>query len=236
MLDNNINLKLNATKIIQRTYRNYIYNNKIKNNELNNFISLLKEQEQVDRLDKMYIEIIKVLKCFPPAKNENKMVYGKLIENSIIKYINEIIPCEDLDKKCKVGSNYKYDCKIMNTNYSIKVMKQQSNVIVINKNSNKSHTLNGMCFIVCDINLAKLYVFRIDKEFNKLLGYKLNKYIKNNDSNISFTSALFTQLKKHPSKYINFPKSIIYSNNIDNINNIQEVNPFEYLYKNFIEK
>lgn len=230
------NIDIKSSTIIQRAFRNHIIKNKIKDKQIKDFIKLLSNDKYQEILDKLYIEIIKVLKCFPPAKNENKMIYGKLIEYSIIKYINQIVPCEDLDKKHKFGSNYKYDCKIKNVNYSIKVMKQQSNVIVINKNSNKTHNIKGMCFIICEISSAKLYIFRIDSNLDKLLNYKLNKYIKNNDSNITITSALFTQLKKYPEKYIVFPKGKIYTENIDNINNMQEVNPFEYLYKNFIEK
>ena len=40
----------------------------------------------------MFIDILSILKKYPPAKNENKFIYGKVAEARIIHWINKIIP------------------------------------------------------------------------------------------------------------------------------------------------
>src|SRR3989344_7789763 len=98
-------------------------------------------------MEDCYIEIRRILKKFPPSKNENKFIYGKLIEKSIITHINKIISCTNLDNNHKYGSEYKNDCLLLNTLYSIKAQKQKSDVILINKHNKQIHSITNMYFI-----------------------------------------------------------------------------------------
>lgn len=152
-----------------------------------------------------FIKCYTILKTYPPAKNENKFLYGILIQTAVIKLLDNIFySCIDLDEKCKVGSNYKVDCKLnitryLNVNLSIKGKKHKiGKVIIINKNSNnKNYDLSVLISIIIIIELKDIIIIP-HKIIPKL-------YIEDNDANISYKSSLFTFLYKnqeYKKKYI----------------------------------
>lgn len=168
---------------------NIIKNNIIKNNTYHN---------------KFFIKCETILKKYPPAKNEYKFIYGNLIQMSVIEFLNNIFyKCTDLDKECESGSQYKVDCKLNITRYlsidiSIKAKKRKSGkVIIINKlNNNKNYDLYKLITIIVIIELKDIIIIP-----HNVIP---NKYIENNDSNISYKSSLFTYLYKNDEykKYI----------------------------------
>ena len=174
-------------------------------------------------LSRSYSNIYKVMKSFPPRLNENKFIYGKLIERIIIELLRNTGTCIDLDKKCKIGSSYKNDCYTDGVNYSIKAMKQKSSVILINKLSEKKHNINGMSFIIVNIMQARLYVFTYSEKYEK--------YVNDTHSIIQFRSSLFTFLDKDKNTYIDFSKNI---NDLNEIDKSQPVDIYPFLLKTFI--
>ena len=174
---------------------------------------ILRLTEHNDMLIDLYEKIIKISVLFPPKKNENKFIYGGLIEYSIIKSFRNILEC----KEC-IDNGYKYDYNIYNVNFSIKVIKQKSKVIIINKNNKKEHNLDNMAFMICNITEGKLYIFVYSEIYKS--------YIKDDISNISFNSSIFKILEEQ-NLYINFPKNIIH-------HNYNEIDIYEMLYNNFI--
>jgi hypothetical protein len=171
-----------------------------------------------------FYNIVKICHLFPPAKNENKFIYGKLIELQLIKTFDKIITCKELDKNHLYGSEYKNDCIIKNDKFSIKASKNTSNVIVTNKFHKLDYNIHTN-FIICNIEKRKLYIFPsiiIDK-----------KYIVDNNSNIYLKSSLFTYIDKNKNNFIyDFP----IDKNISKIKKINSINIYEYLYKLFVQK
>lgn len=104
---------INKIIIIQRYVRKK-YNNI-------NLILLLNNEKSRNILKKCYSHIHKVMILFPPKKNENKFIYGKLIEKIIIRNINDIVSCYELDSLYEKGSCYKNDCRILGSNYSYEI-------------------------------------------------------------------------------------------------------------------
>jgi hypothetical protein len=98
-----------------------------------NLIKILNNKKNSKNMEKCYFNILKISKLFPPAKNENKFIYGKLIELQLIKTFNNFFICDDLDKNHKYGSEYKNDCTINGNNFSIKASKNGNSVTIINK-------------------------------------------------------------------------------------------------------
>lgn len=148
-----------------------------------------------------FIKCHKVLQKYPPAKNEYKFIYGKLVEMALIDMLNSIFhECKDLDSMCDNGSSYKNDCVLyftddVYTNISIKAKKNRKtgNVIMINKNSNnKQYDLTNLLSIIVVIETNDLFII----PHNRIP----EKYIENNESNISYKSSLFTYLYK-PEQY-----------------------------------
>jgi hypothetical protein len=146
--------------------------------------------------NKIFIKCEKVLKMYPPAKNEYKFIYGNLIQMSVIELLDNIFySCIDLDKLCNNGSEYKVDCRLNITRYlsrklSIKAKKNKSgNVIIINKlNNNKNYDLSQLITIIVIIELKDIIIIP-----HIVIP---DKYVENNDSNISYKSSLFTYLYK----------------------------------------
>ena len=103
----------------------------------------------------------KTSKQFPPNKNENKFIYGKMVEMSIGESINRIgLKCIDLDKSHRIGSEYKNDISILKLNFSIKAkLNKGGNVILINKKSNNVKHNTSVNLILCVINEEKLYIY-----------------------------------------------------------------------------
>ena len=87
--------------------------------------------------NKLFMKCKKVLKMYPPAKNEYKFIYGNLIQMCVIEFLDNIFyKCIDLDKLCKYGSQYKVDCRLNITRYlskklSIKAKKNKNGKVII---------------------------------------------------------------------------------------------------------
>jgi len=181
-----------------------------------------------DIMQKCYYEILSISKKFPPAKNENKFIYGKLCEKSLLNTFNNIgFKCEDLDQTHLSGSEYKNDIKMLKLKYSIKTSKNKGDVRLINTLSTAKHNIN-MTLMLCVINEKKLYIFP-----SHIVNQRL--YLKKDAGSISYKGSLFKWIDTNQSEYIfTFPE-LTEEQNI-NINNIQEVMIYEYLYKTFVKE
>ena len=176
----------------------------------------------------MYIDILSILKKYPPAKNENKFIYGKVAESRIIHWINKIVPCEDLDKNNMVGSEYKNDCQIsfdeQQIKYSIKVSKSGAEPTLINKRNKSSHHVNDCYFIICHIQNSKLYIFKHDET--------LKPFLKENHESIKYKTKIFKFLDKDPNNFYMFPDNKKIQNFKTNIlPNIKEISIYDRLSK-----
>ena len=125
-----------------------------------NLIKTLNNKKNNKNMEKCYYNILKISKLFPPAKNENKFIYGKLIELQLIKTFNNFLICNDLDKNHKYGSEYKNDCEINGNKFSIKACKSTSNVIILNKHNKSDHKIDTN-FIICNIEKKNYIYFQV---------------------------------------------------------------------------
>jgi hypothetical protein len=141
-------------------------------------------------------EITKISILYNPQKNENKFIYGKLIEKSIINAFLKIgFIVKDLDDNHLIGSEYKNDIRILNVDISIKAkLKKGGDVILINKKSTSKHNIN-MQLLLCVIQDRKLY-------FIPSNIVNMNVYVKEDAGCISYKSKLFTFIEKQYSEYI----------------------------------
>lgn len=208
---------IRKTKIINK-------NDLPKINSCLNLIKNLKKNINEKNMRSCYINILKISKLFPPAKNENKFIYGKLIELELINTFNKFIGCTDLDKTHKSGSEYKNDCAIKDKKFSIKASKNGGEITIINKLNKIEHDID-INFIICHISKRKLYIFP---------SLIINpSYIVDKATNIHFKSSLFTYLEKNYKKFIyNFPD--LPNDILTNTNNLQEIKIYEYLYNQFV--
>jgi len=187
-------------------------------NELNNPINF-------NIMAHCFFNISKISRLFPPAKNENKFIYGKLIELELIKTFSKRMICDDLDSKHSVGSEYKNDCAINGNKYSIKASKNGDKITVINKLNKKDYDIDTS-FIIIHIKNKKLYVFP-----TKIINKEL---IVNGDSNISFKPAIFHYLDKYYSQFIyKFPE--MNKDQYEKIIDTEPVNVYNHLYEKFIK-
>ena len=130
---------------------------KYRNNIHSKILSIISILNLNNKLMKdIFFKIKKISLLFPPAKNENKFIYGKLIENVLIKVFNKIgFKCNNLDNDHYVGSEYKFDIKLLNIFISIKAkLNKNSDTILINKLSSNCHKLN-MVLMCCCIKESK---------------------------------------------------------------------------------
>ena len=172
------------------------YNNNFPEDEFINIMKTIIMKNNAYH-NKLFIKCEKILRMYPPAKNEYKFIYGVLIQMSVIEMLNNIFyKCIDLDKDWKYGSQYKVDCKLNITRYlsryiSIKAKKNKSgNIIIINKIKNdKNYNLFNLITIIVIIELKDIVIIP-----HNVIP---NKYIEDNDSNISYKSSLFTYLYKN---------------------------------------
>jgi hypothetical protein len=176
-------------------------------------------------MERCYFEILSTAKKFPPAKNENKFVYGKLIEKALINaFIKCGFNCIDLDSKHTVGSEYKNDIRMLNMDISIKALKNKgSSIVLINKNGKKTHNVDNIQMILCIINEGKLYFIP-----NNLIDNDI--YVNDSDSQISYRSKLITMFENKYEKYIyNFPK--LSKEYQDKLELITEISIYDKLYE-----
>lgn len=158
-----------------------------------------------------------ILKLVPPRKNSNKMNYGMACQQVLINCINNIFNCKNLDEFDNIG--YKYDIKIENSLFSIKTMKKQSSVILINKRYKQYHNIYDNNYIIIDILNRNIYMFK---------GSMINeKYITDNGASISLKSSFFTNLKKYSFSFIHLED--ISSFQKEKVNNHNEINITEFI-------
>jgi hypothetical protein len=147
------------------------------------------------------IKILKIYKLFPSNKNENKFIYGGLIQMTLINALNNIF------YSCTNGSNYKYNCKLycnklVNFNINIRAKKnRKSNTILINKfGDNATHVLDNLITIICVIEDETIYLIQHSDE--------LNTYVSNTNATIGYKASLLTYINKfRPELIYRFPKN-----------------------------
>ena len=164
-------------------------------------INLLKDNPVI--MSNLYRDILTILHKYPPAKNENKMIYGKVAEKRIIYWFNKIIPCIELDKQLVCGSEYKNDCEISfsigDIKFSIKVSKNGGEPTLINKrNKITGHSVQNCNMIICHIKQRRLYIFTHTPDFDS--------YIKESDESIKYKTSIFKKkLEKDENYFYEFP-------------------------------
>ena len=218
----NDNMVLKIIKI-QKWFRKKILYDK---NKCIAFVQILYKNNDI--MKDCYYECVSVSKNFPPQKNENKFIYGKLIELSLINYFTKIgFICQDLDKNHNIGSEYMNDLLLLKIKFSIKAkLNKGGDVILINKKSTTKHNIK-LNLILCVINTGKLYIFPSNI-------FNIQKYIKEDAGSISYKSSLFTLLDKNYSEYIyTFPLLDDISNK--KLSEIKEQDIMSYLYHKFIK-
>jgi hypothetical protein len=169
------------------------------NNKFKFIIDLLTQHPDI--MTRCLYEITKISILYNPQKNENKFIYGKLIEKSIINAFTIIgFHVTDLDDSHTVGSEYKNDITLLNVDVSIKAkLKKGGDVILINKKSTSKHNIN-MQLLLCVIQERKLYFIPSNIVDNSV-------YVKEDAGCISYKSKLFTFIDKQHAEYIyTFPE------------------------------
>jgi hypothetical protein len=221
-----IELIMDVKKIIkiQSIFRGYLTRKKYRIKVCNYIIKLMEKNDVL--MKECYIKILKVLSKFPPAKNECKFIYGKLVEKCLIKTIDKMMKCKDLDENHKVGSEYKFDAKMI-IKFSFKAIKNKgSEIIIINKFYKNFHSIFNVNFCVCYITAGELYLFpsfAIDK-----------KYVKENGSNIRYRGSIYKYLNEQKNFRYVFPK--LSKKEMKIMKMIKEMDIYEYLYNEFIER
>lgn len=180
-----------ATTIIQKWWNN---KTAVINNKFKAIIELLDQYPSIMR--ECLFQLYKISILYNPQKNENKFIYGKLIEKSLIHALSQIgFKVTDLDDNHSVGSEYKNDISLLNVNISIKgKLKKGGDVILINKKSTSKHKIN-MQLLLCVIQDHKLYFIPSSIVDNA-------DYVKEDAGCISYKSKLFTMIDKKHGEYI----------------------------------
>jgi hypothetical protein len=220
--DNRIN---KLWDLIRRNKKTIINSNNIINNKFLAIIEIL--NNNVDIMLKCYFEIVCISKKYPPQKNENKFIYGKLTEIALFAAFSKIgIKCTDLDEQHSVGSEYKNDLKMFNIDISIKAkLNKKGNIILINKKSTDNHIIR-IETLVCVIEEGKLYFIPSNIVDNEL-------YVTRDAGTISYKSSLITMINKSYKQYIySFPElTEEYKNKL---NDIKEIDIYRKLYNESI--
>ena len=170
-------------------------------------------------------QIVKISICYPPQKNENKFIYGKLIEKSIMYALVKIgFKVEDLDNNHTVGSEYKNDIALLGMKFSIKAkLNIVGDIILINKKSKKYHNISVKT-IICCIRAKKMYFIP-----SSIIDSKT--FVKEDAGCISYKSKLLTMMNKtHDELIYNFPDL-----SINQTNQLLEINEIDIMNKLFNE-
>ena len=169
-----------------------------------------------DLMQKCYYDIVRVSIKYPPQKNENKFIYGKLIERVLIRTIRQVgIEIVDLDEAHTMGSEYKNDIRMFDIDISIKAkLNKGGNIILINKKSKSEHIIKIQT-IVCIINERKLYFIPSDIVDNEL-------FVIQDAGCISYKGTLITMMNKKYNQFIyEFPElNEEYKNKLKNVTQI----------------
>jgi hypothetical protein len=171
-------------------------------------------------MSKCHEEIYIISKGCPPQKNENKFIYGKLIERSLIRaFLNIGLICIDLDEKHKVGSEYKNDINMLGINISIKAkLNKPGNIILINKKSKSEHDFKVET-LVCLVNDGQIIFIP-----SHIVDWDI--YIIQDAGCISYKSTLLTMINKKFKNYIYKFHEIVSKEKINSIippNNLHNV-------------
>ena len=164
------------------------------------------DEHTTETMYDMFIHIYSIMKLYPPSKNENKFVYGKLCEYALTTALNTI-GCKTvlLDDNHATGSSYKNDisCEIatgihksVTRQYSIKTTKSGGDIVIINKNHSETHTVDDIRFVVIHIKKQRIYVFSHDAT--------LEPFVKRTSSQICYKSSIYRHLDQLQS-YYKFP-------------------------------
>jgi hypothetical protein len=183
-------IKINKKKIIQ------LFATNIVNNKFIAIIEILTNYN-MKIMQQCYFEICCISKMYPPQKNENKFIYGKLVEKSLIHaFCSCGFLCEDLDEKHTDGSEYKNDIKLLQTKFSIKTkLNKGGDIIMINKKSSTyQHTIN-IDTILCIINEQKIYFIP-----NNIVNKKT--HVKEDAGSFSYKGTLITTINNKYKEYI----------------------------------
>jgi len=215
-------VKTNSIIKIQKWYR--MINEKIKT-KCKFIVNFLSTHSEI--MNKCFMEISLICTKFPPRKNENKFIYGKLSEKALLTAFNSIkFNCIDLDVSHSSGSEYKNDIKMLKLKFSIKTQKNKGGVILINTLSTTKHNIN-MTLMLCCIETRKLYIIP-----STIVNQKT--YLKKDAGSFSYKGSLFTWIdKNHPEYIYKFPE--LNSEQKTIITNTKEVIIYDYLYDTFIK-
>jgi hypothetical protein len=218
-----------TTKYIIKIQRNYRNNHNIRENKCLSIIDLFNLYPDIMRT--CYFKCKKIAKQFPPQKNENKFMYGKLVEMSILNTLEEIgLKCVDLDKNHIIGSEYKNDISLLKIFFSIKAkLNKNGNVILINKKSNNvKHDPTNLNLILCIINTGNIYIFPDNAVHN------ITNYIKNGSATIEYKSSLFTLIDKKYKKFIyKFPS--LTTNQTQFLDKLLPIDLYDIVYTRYIK-
>jgi hypothetical protein len=217
----------NITNIIkiQSLIKTFLAKKKYRRMLCEHIIKILGRNDEL--MKKCYVEILNILKKFPPAKDINKFIYGILVQKALTKTLSKIFNCIDLDKTHKVGGEYKFDISLSNQKFSIKASKNTNSCLtLINKLNIDNHNIFNVNFLVCYIEKGELYFFpsfEIDHSFMKETG-----------SRIIYKSSIYNKyLKNSKYKYV-FPKLL--KTESDEIKQLEEIDIYETIYNQFISK
>lgn len=166
-------------------------------------IDIMRDPKNHNIMRQCYFEICKICKMYPPRKNENKMIYGKMVEAAIGNALSKMnIECIDLDKLCNVGSEYKNDFKLGEIMLSLKTKKnKRGNIILINTHSTLDHGDNlKINVLLCIIESGKLYFIPYDLVDESI-------FVKHNPGNIAYANSILKYMENHYSDFIyTFPE------------------------------
>lgn len=172
------------------------------NNEL--WLSIIEQLEQhATWMEECLKRIYTIVQMYPPRRDENKFHYGKLIEKILIYYMNEIVPCRELDLSTPCGSHYLHDVEFISTHLraSIKVSKNGSAVTLVNKRTRRDHNLENTCFLVCNLKTDSLYFIVHQPDFSP--------FLRENGASISYTPGIFRFIEQaHPHMIFQFTKTV----------------------------
>jgi hypothetical protein len=194
-------------------------------------IMIKKLNENNDLMNEIFIKSFMILKQFPPRLNENKFLYGILIQKVLINIFNIIFnKCIDLDKSSIEGCEYKNDCRIvivkyLHLNCSIKVKKNnKGNITLINKNNSENHNLGSLITIILVIEEKQIYIIP-----NNIIP---KKYIKNIGSKIEYKSSIFKYMNdEHNTLIYNLKENDKFRKFMRNdYDNIEPKNIYDRLY------
>jgi len=204
----------------------------LRANNSTGVIELLRAPGHVFHMQKLNFQLQKICRKFPPAKNENKFIYGKLAEKAIIDTIQMCngLSAIDLDKTHTVGSEYKNDVNITHHStstthpYSIKVSKSGGKITLINCRNTNKHNVDGLSMIVGHIQLERIYIFDH--------GHDFERFLTADGASVDYKQSIFTYLKTCPQYTVQLPPLSEQQKEI--IEGVNEVNPYDYLYNEFI--